>query len=385
MVGLGWIALAIVAQPQAGGSDDTLRSLEALGYVDAAPTDNPEERGVVRLEAGAFDGFNLLSSRTRANAHLLDMRGKILHTWKDTNRAAWMHVELQPNGDIIALAKDRHLVRLDSNSKVRWRLKTRAHHDFTVADDGRILLVARKVSTKTVYDRRVPVLEDFLFWLKPDGTIESEHSIFDRVAPLVSEGRIKRLARSVSKGVSTQKLTTPEYLGDLTHTNSVEILRHDVAGVAPVGSILLSIRELSRIVILDASLSKVIWSWGGAQLQEQHHATQLDNGHFMIFDNGVQRKRSRVIELDASQGKIVWEYTSPNLFTRLRGAAQKLPNGNVLLTESDSGHALEVTMEHNVVWEFWNPEVRVRKGRKAERDAIYRLLRYPKDYAANIK
>ena len=38
------------------------------------------------------------------------------------------------------------------------------------------------------------------------------------------------------------------------------------------------------------------------------------------------------------------------------GTAQRLANGNTLITESDSGRAFEVTREGEIVWEFWNPE-----------------------------
>ena len=64
--------------------------------------------------------------------------------------------------------------------------------------------------------------------------------------------------------------------------------------------------------------------------------------------------------------------------TLLRGAAQKLPGGNVLITESDEGHAFEVTRDGKIVWEFWNPDVMGRDN--PTRAVIYRMTRYPLDY-----
>jgi hypothetical protein len=37
-------------------------------------------------------------------------------------------------------------------------------------------------------------------------------------------------------------------------------------------------------------------------------------------------------------GAVEWSYTADDLYTRVRGSAQKVPNGNGLVTESDKGH-----------------------------------------------
>ena len=82
---------------------------------------------------------------------------------------------------------------------------------------------------------------------------------------------------------------------------------------------------------------------------------------------------SRVIEIEPPGGRIVWSYEgSPreSFFSRWRGAAQRLPNGNTLITESEKGHVIEVTPQKEIVWELWNPEI-VNGARKR----IYRLTR----------
>ncbi len=158
----------------------------------------------------------------------------------------------------------------------------------------------------------------------------------------------------------------------MLHTNSIAILRREIEGVAPAGALLLSFRASSRIAILSPTYDEVLWTWGRGELDGQHDATQLANGNLLAFDNGLRRgERSRVVEVDPTQGEVVWTYAPPDLYTRLRGGAQGLSNGNVLVTESDKGHALEVTREGEVVWEFWNPDVR-----GTRRATIYRLNRY---------
>jgi len=113
-------------------------------------------------------------------------------------------------------------------------------------------------------------------------------------------------------------------------------------------------------------------------LRKQHHASLLENGHILVFDNGVRRRKSRLVEIDPLAREIVWSFSRPGFYTAFRGAAQRLPNGNHLATESDRGHVFEVAADGRVVWEFWNPTVRGKKDPK--RDAIYRLERIDRSY-----
>ena len=56
----------------------------------------------------------------------------------------------------------------------------------------------------------------------------------------------------------------------------------------------------------------------------QHDAKQLENGHLLVFDNGLRRRRdSRVFELNAATGEIVWRYEHEGFYTNLRGGAQQ--------------------------------------------------------------
>ena len=100
-----------------------------------------------------------------------------------------------------------------------------------------------------------------------------------------------------------------------------------------------------------------MWSWGRGRVSAQHDAQMLENGHILIFDNGLDRARSRVIELDPVTREIVWEYgvgDDEEFFTPGRGGAHRLPNGNTLIANSNTGEAFEVTPDRRVVWRFFN-------------------------------
>jgi len=60
------------------------------------------------------------------------------------------------------------------------------------------------------------------------------------------------------------------------------------------------------------------------------------------------------------------------------GTAQRLPNGNTLITESDGGRAFELTADGQLVWEFYNPH---RAGEQQEFIAtLFEMLRLPETF-----
>ncbi len=82
-----------------------------------------------------------------------------------------------------------------------------------------------------------------------------------------------------------------------------------------------------------------------------------------------------MIELNPFTEKIEWQYTAepPQLFfSETRGSAQRLPNGNTLITESDKGRVFEITRRGELVWEFYSPQIDKKKNKRA---AIYRMMR----------
>jgi hypothetical protein len=358
--------------------DEDIAGLEALGYVDRAPTDNPEERGVTQ-EAQPdqnAEGVNLYGSRDRAEVMITDMTGEVLHRWRAGRRESWMHVEPLADGTLLTITRDMHIAKYDWGSQRLWRRPMRAHHDLAVRDDGHILVLVRGRTSLTYQGSQMPILCDSVVTLSPEGEVLETHPLLPLLREHLDGDRLGRVRARFDEGLARNLVLAAGGGGDMLHTNSITILEHEIEGVAPAGSILLSFRTLSRVAILAADFSELLWIWGRRNLDGQHDATQLDNGNLLIFDNGLKRGgRSRVVEVDVRQEEVVWSYEE-DLYTRLRGGAQGLSNGNVLITESDTGRVLEVTREGEKVWEFWNPDVRG-TGSGAQRATIYRLNRFP--------
>ena len=145
----------------------------------------------------------------------------------------------------------------------------------------------------------------------------------------------------------------------------------------------------------------------------QHHATMLPRknfeglplkgaGNILIFDNGGHggyprqyRFQSRVLLINPRSGNVVWQYDAEdsgifikNFFSMFKSSAQRLPNGNTLITESTWGRIFEVRPKGKIVWEYINPYFKNKqKGdhAKGRQNHIYRAYRvsldWPPDHA----
>lgn len=354
----------------------------AVHYRDPLQTDlwadaRSDRRGVTVTDTGkAFPGFTLYSSGHDAAAYLIDMNGRVVHQWRLPFSQVWDSssvveqprpdkfvafdkVHLFPNGDILAVYSGvgdtpwgLGLVKMTRDSKIVWKYLDRVHHDVEVGADGRIYTLTHRlrdqpVGTMPQLDR--PMLEDFLVVLSPDGQVEQKISLLDAMA--ASPYR-KFLAALSDYGRQ-----------DPLHANAAKPI-DAVPAKAPAawqaGDVLLSFREAGLLAVLDPRQGRFVWAARGPWLG-QHDPSLLPNGHLLMFDNIGNTGplgSSRLLEIDPATMAIAWEYDgSPDhpLESVLRSNAQRLPNGNSLITESDGGRLVEVTAQGEIAWEYMNP------------------------------
>ncbi len=179
-------------------------------------------------------------------------------------------------------------------------------------------------------------------------------------------------------------------------------------------NIVISSRESSFVAII-ARDGSVVWQLGpdfsaSAELRAirqiigQHHAHFSPKGlpgagNLMVFDNGgpsgygkptpialngqgiYARATSRVLEIDPVTLKLVWSYTSPTFFATNISGAQRLANGNTMITEGPSGRAFEVTTDGAIVWEYIYP---VFSTAARPTNSVYRAYRLPYDWIPQL-
>ena len=155
---------------------------------------------------------------------------------------------------------------------------------------------------------------------------------------------------------------------DWTHVNAIIFSEIESA-------IYISTRHLSRITKIEYPSGNIVWNIGrdmpsgdvtiGNDLgfSFQHGLQKLDNGNIVTLDNGnlsetflgTDSPVTRAIEISVNnnQADIVWEYSlDPNLFGFASGNAQKLDNGNYLITTvGQNGTSLEVSGDGEIIWQ----------------------------------
>ncbi|MEM7374431.1 MAG: alkaline phosphatase D family protein [Bacteroidota bacterium] len=329
--------------------------------------------GISIHEEGATDpAYRLYNSRNLEVAHLINPKGRYLHSWAYNQGQSWHYAEMLPNGHLIAIIKDQQVIELDWNSQLVWKAEVRAHHDFARKKNGNTLVLSRKTLADPWGSGRQ---------LSLDRILE-----FDRNGRYKSTWNYEAHEKELAAFVNLPTQTRSQFK-DWPHLNTLEVLPVNPSGDKDKrfreGNLLICGRHANFIAILHRSNGKVLWAWGTEELQGPHMPTMLPNGNILIYDNGhhsdqQSRGYSRVIELNPITEQIIWEYTaSPkeSFFSPARGSAERLPNGNTLISDSDNGRLFEVTKEGKTVWEYLNPDKRA----DGSLQAFYRTVPYTSD------
>jgi hypothetical protein len=317
----------------------------------------------------------------------------------------------------------------DPRQKPRWM--ARQHHDYQREGNpvgyyvpgmepetggGKTLILCHKNLT----DLRIsghPLVDDAIIEVDEKGKITwewtcSEH--FDELG--FSEDAKNTLARNPD-------LVLNGSAGDWMHINSMSTLGpnrwHD-GGDARFhpDNIIWDSRQANIIAITDRQTGKIVWQLGPyftasetlrkmGQIIGQHHAHLIPRGlpgegNILVFDNGghagygapnpgaptglnnALRDHSRVLEFNPLTLEIAWQYPprgAGSLYSSFISSAQRLPNGNTLITEGGNGRLFEVTPKHEIVWEYLNPYTQ----KKRPMNMVYRAYRVPYDWVPQVK
>jgi hypothetical protein len=308
--------------------------------------------------------------------------GRRSHDWETLVHGA----VLLPNGDAVFNFENSGIVRVDWCSRVRWKLPERTHHSIFVAPDGNLWVPSRRLRTKRASEFPhvpAPFQEDTVLEISPDGKVLREISI---LGAIFRSGYQGVLFATGAHGPGAQVPLDH----DFTHLNDVEILPPAIAADFPLfsaGDILVSLRNVDLLLVVDPETERIKWSFTGPFLR-QHDPDFMPGGRISVFDNHRDNTNgrilggSRIVSVDPASGRVSTVYGGTKdafFYTERMGNDQYLPNGNILITESEAGRVFEVTPDGSVVWSFVN-----RWGKDAVA-VVTSAMRYPETFVSGEK
>lgn len=367
------------------------------------------ERGLARCDPEACeDGYTLFSNTGGDTAYLIDMAGRVVHTWslKRTDLQ-----ELLPNGHLLYGTNYYGVEEVDWQGRPQWFYPCTWHHDFALSGDGRLMLLCG--GGEKVFDRP-DIFEGCREGLAftPNYFLEIDLAGFARTWQWWAHEHVEELSALV-KFPRAIDIRSKGRWGDIFHCNTLEVLPDSGLGRRDerfrAGNVLFSFRQMDVIGVVDRRSGSIAWAWGPGELDGQHMPTLIPDsdpfsgrpmpgaGRMLVFDNGyLRRDFTRVIELDPTSNRIVW--TSPTDWRSWHiSGAQRLPNGNTFICDGPAGRLFEITRAGRTVWEYRVPFRKARPpgelGTKAAHGdsggqdsayALYRATRYPKQYVDGV-
>ena len=333
--------------------------------------------GLVRYRAaGAYRGYTLFSPNGGDDAYLIDMEGNFVHRWHYPGGINYGY--LVDNGNL--LFRDQgsnppgadHIREIDWDSRLVWE-----HYDPTLRRHNRLpngnnlfLLQRDRISADLTSRIRGGFTTDR----------DPEQMFSDQVVEVAPDGTEVNVWRSADHLNPETDVICP------LETRDAWGGANDLTSSPDGSTFLISFRILNTVAMVDRSTGEMTWKWGAGIISHQHHPTYLDNGNVLLLDNGCHRRGlsySRVVEVDPDSSEIVWQYEGlprVSFFTHFTGGAQRLPNGNTLITEGMTGRLFEVTPANEIVWEYVSPFVVPSLFGMA--NSVFRAHRYGPDHPA---
>ena len=314
-----------------------------------APATGPATQGtgLIRNDPGAFQGYTLLSPLSSRTTFLIDMNGKVVHTW-ETDSTPSSIAYLLENGNLLragALTPSPFgqgpagaggkIQEFTWDGQLAWDFTfasatTIPHHDLVRLPNGNVLLIVeeRKTADEAIAAGRISssvegseLRPDSLVEIKPTGKTTGEvvwewhlwdHLIQDHDRTKANFGDVAAHPELVDLNFTV----APDRRGnaDWTHFNAV-------AYNAKLDQVIVSLRNFSEIWILDHSTSTkdaathrggksgkggdLLYRWGNPiayragtaadrRLFGQHNIHWIPDGlagagHLLVFNNGDGR------------------------------------------------------------------------------------------------
>ncbi len=352
--------------------------------------------------------FSIMDANNDYNqSQLIDMKGNVVKIWN----VGGIPSKMLPGGDLIGATgvfpgsyDSVNFLQMGWDGTVRWNFDSwaragdgtigaREHHDFQregnpvgyyapgqdFVDGGITIVLAHQL--RVLPEIRDDALDDDVIY-ELDGAGVMKATLWqaaDHIAEFGFDDAALADIRTRGAGGTLEWLhgnsiswVGPNHWFDEGHTE------FDPA------NIIYSSRNANFVVIIDHVTGNVVWRIGPdfagrpeeklGQFAGQHnpHIIPLGlpgAGNMLVFDDGgssgyggaedsdrYSRSWSRVLEFNPITMDIVWQYGSAsgpdNMFSNILSNAQRLPNGNTVITIGVPGKVIEVTPDKQIAWQY---------------------------------
>ncbi|HEY2345910.1 MAG TPA: arylsulfotransferase family protein [Xanthomonadaceae bacterium] len=347
------------------------------------------------------------SPDAHAKVFLVNQAGQVVRTWQ-TESIRNIAKPVGTDGTIVALrnggsgatacSQPKGAVTLSTVStanvatSVYYDANCLLSHDIEVMKDGTYLVMCQSLITNTAITPQ-PFLDDVIRRVDASGHVLWSWSTADHYSQI----GLKKLAQTNIMNGQTYYLTevpSPAH-ADVFDTDSIQVIPPNASAASntafTAGNILVSQRNTNLLFVIDYNTGNVVWSANDISVG-QNNARVIPSGlpgdgHILMLDDGgragyppINRNSSKVTEYDPISATVVWQWgsVSPSrggFETYERGSAQRLPNGNTFIDESEWGRFVEVDPTGKIVWEhlhlFGNPS----QNKGAPDRTIYRAYK----------
>ena len=377
-------------------------------------------------------------------AHLIDMDGAEVHRW---DKAGFPTEVLDPSVAggakgrlLVQLSNDaspyggifgnRSIGELDWDGHVVWSWgeqapggAARQNHDWSRLPNGDTLVVSTLDRILPRFSPK-PVADQAIYEVTPKGEVVWTWRVADHIDEFgLSPEGLALLKTVLADGNTGHGFLT---INDMQPIGPNKWFDGGDARFAP-DNIVIDSREASFIAIIDRKSGHIVWRLGPDyptnasrqirpvfsqalprpvdQTSGQHDAHIIakglpGEGDLLVFDNegpsgypltrlGVNNG-SRVLEINPVSKQIVWQYSgldsdraSWSFYSSFISSARRLPNGNTLIDEGQTGRFFQVTPKGEIVWEYVNPyfgRQTLAEGREVQASWVYRAQPVPYDW-----
>lgn len=308
---------AVTAADKNGNEDTRVTSVSATSKAMPRGSIDPEIYVNVYRPEKAWPGTTLLPDNHNINRPRVievNMRGEIIWEYALPNNLRQytnpgFDVEPLQNSNILLVLPGKGVYEINRNGEILWSyLDSKVSHDADRLPNGNTLVV-----------------------------FGNEDKISDpQVKEVNSKGEVVWTWHA--KDHFNKAPYKDIYDEGWTHTNAVLRL--------PNGNTLISPRNFNFLVEVDPK-GAVVRTVGEGFLEKQHDPEVLPNGNILLANH---RKPHRAIEIHPETGEVLWRYTMSERSTWPVRDANRLPNGNTLITGTTK--IVEVTPEGEVVWQL---------------------------------